>query len=765
MNKAITDGLVLTPPPFSNGLAVWSSGDGTPGSATYDGAANAALVPADQDFGGCLELLKTTATQKLRHMGQTPIIPGCYLRISARVKAVSGNLPTVQVAAFAASGAGTPVPGLVTAGPATTLTAYGEVVTVSAIVGTGARGGVDMVWGSGAVYGHFGLDLTGPTGGTVRIDDIEIEDITSAFLRTMMDWVDVRDHGALGDGIADDRAAFAAADAAAAGRAILVPAGDYRIGSSLTLASPVRFEGRLLAADDVRIVLSQNYNLIDYIDAFGGDEQLAFRKALQALFNFSDHDSFDMSGRSVEVTAPIDVQAAVNNRTEFAVRRVLRNGQLFVSGTTAWDPVVATSQAAYSVANPTQLTGVVNVANVPVGALVTGAGVGREVYVRAKNVGAGTITLSRPLHGAAGTQVYTFTRFRYALDFSNFANLDKFQMEEVEIQCNGLASGILLPPDGSNFQLSDCYITRPRDRAITSHGNGCSGMQLNRCQFLSNEQSIRVQDRTSIVFNANGNDVKIRECRVMRFAIGGVLAGANNLVLGNHIFNGDDEVDGVRNAGIVITTPTSKTTISGNYIDNCFIELTNEHDPEPDHSNEFSFGALSITGNVFLAIDVASWFSWIVLKPYGPGHFIDGLAVTGNMFHSIAGNVARVDTVDSSFATLDMARARNVIFEGNSFNNVTQRVSNPVTLAFTQGTAQAAWTCEFAGWLPFGGRARVVEGIVAEGMITNAANGRVSEMPYVDLEQGSGGSQVRVNWSTGAKGRVRIVARMDVPLA
>jgi hypothetical protein len=42
-----------------------------------------ALVPADQDFGGCLEMLKTGATMSLRWMGDTPIIPGCYLRVTA----------------------------------------------------------------------------------------------------------------------------------------------------------------------------------------------------------------------------------------------------------------------------------------------------------------------------------------------------------------------------------------------------------------------------------------------------------------------------------------------------------------------------------------------------------------------------------------------------------------------------------------------------------------------------------------------------------
>ena len=101
MNKAITDGLVLMPPPFSAGLNLWSRGDGTPGSAAWQGQPNAALVTNDQDFAGCLELQKTEATQKLRSFAQTPIQPGLYLRVTARVKAVSGNLPSVRIAAWA----------------------------------------------------------------------------------------------------------------------------------------------------------------------------------------------------------------------------------------------------------------------------------------------------------------------------------------------------------------------------------------------------------------------------------------------------------------------------------------------------------------------------------------------------------------------------------------------------------------------------------------------------------------------------------------
>ncbi len=66
MNKAITDGIEFMPPAFADGLDVWSSGDGTPGSDTYEGSLDAAFVPSDADFGGALELLKTQATMTLR---------------------------------------------------------------------------------------------------------------------------------------------------------------------------------------------------------------------------------------------------------------------------------------------------------------------------------------------------------------------------------------------------------------------------------------------------------------------------------------------------------------------------------------------------------------------------------------------------------------------------------------------------------------------------------------------------------------------------
>lgn len=764
MNKAITDGLVFMPPAFAQGLDVWSSADGAPGQPTWNGSPDAVLVPADQDFGGCLELVKSSATVKLRHTGDTPILPGCYLRVRARVKAMSGNLPAVRIAGWAGGAAGSHVTGVVETGPSLQLTAYGKVETVEAIVGTGRRMGVDMSWGTAAILGHFGLDLTGANGGVVRIDDIEIEDVTSVFLRNMLDVTDVRDYGAVGDGVTNDAVAFEAADAAAAaaGRTLLVSAGTYFLDADVTFEAPARFEGKVTMPVNRRLAMTRSFDLNSYAAAFG-DEELGFKKAFQALLNFADHESLDLNGRRIEVTAPIDMQAAVNNKTTFATRRVIRNGQFNVVAGPAWTPTIVTSQATYSTANDRVLTGVMNAANIPAGSLVAGTGVGREVYVTSVNVGAGTVALSQPLYGAAGTQVYTFTRFKYVLDFAGFAALSKLTIDDVELQCNGIASGILLAPSGSQFQIRDCHITKPRDRGISSIGDGCQGMMIDRCQFTSDELQLRSQDRQSIGFNANANDLKIRDNWAMRFRHFGILGGSGNLIEGNHWFQGDNETAGLRVAGLILAGTEVKTAITGNYIDNSFIEWTNEYESDPAFANQYSFGGLTVTGNTFTVNDVAPWFRWFIIKPYGAGHFIQGLNLSGNVFKALNGAVDRVEGVDTTFAPLDNSRMRNIWVEANTFNGISQLCANPVRIQHDQASAATVWTVDGSAYFPFTGWARNVDGIVAEGMITGPAGERRSDMPYLGLQQGAGKNLVTLNWLAPSKGSVQITIRIDNP--
>lgn len=761
MNKAITDGVVFMPTEFEDGLSVWSSGNGTPGSDSYDTATNAAFVPADQDFGGCLELQKVNATQKLRYMGQTPIEPGCYLQIRARIKAVSGALPSVRIAAWAGDENENNVSSVVDTGPEVALTSYGEVIEVTAIVGSGTRGGVDMPWGTQPVYGHFGLDLTGTNGGVVRIDDIEIEDVTNVFLRDMIGVVDVRDYGAVGDGVTDDSAAFEAADAAANGRKILVPEGEYFLNDTVTLNTEVEFEGTVTMPTDEMLLLLKDFSLPTYIAAFD-DEELAFRKAFQALLNNADHESLDLGGRKIKVTGPIDMQAAVPNKDSYATLRTIRNGQFEASESSDWDDEVYTSQATYSTSNSRTLTNVSNVANIPVGALVEGNGVGREVYVRSKNTGAQEITLSAPLYDAEGTQNFTFRYFKYMLDFSGFSSLSKFTLSNVEIQCEKLCSAIRLAPSGATFNIRDSFISRPKDRGISSIGGGCQGMLIDQCQFLSSEDSESVATRSTIAVNANANDVKFRHNRITRFLHCGLFQGNNTMLIGNHLFQGDDDPSGVRSAGFVMSGSYSSTTIAGNYIDNCSIEWTNEHDPSPDYSSGFSFSSMSITDNIFLAGSVANWFNFIIVKPYGTGHYLNGVTITGNKFRCINGSIERADYVDTSFADLDPSKFKNVNFVYNTFHNVSVQPTNPLRKRHSEGSTGSVWAITTDGELPFGGIVRRVDSVVSYDGVVDASGDDAFLSPMVRVGQGTDGDEIRLVWERAVEGSVSVVMRMDL---
>lgn len=761
MNKAITDGIVFMPPAFANGLNVWSSGDGTPGSPTYEGSGTGAFVPADADFGGCLEILKVSATQKLRYMGQTPLQPGCYLQIKARVKAISGPLPEVRIAAWAGGAGETHLDGVIEQGPATQLSGYGAVHEITAIVGAGQRTGVDMPWGVTAIYGHFGLDLIGANGSIVRVDDIEITDVTGVFLRDMISLVDVRDFGAVGDGVADDTSAFVAADQAAGGRRVFVSEGTYLLTENTTIASEIEFEGTVTMPDDKMLLLTKNFDLPAYITAFG-DEELAFKKAFQALLNNADHESLDMGGRKISVNGPIDMAAAVPNRQSgFSTRRVIRNGQFDVKDNAAWDTETFTSVATYNPSDPTRLTNVANVANIPVGSLVGGNGVGREIYVRSKNVGAGEITLNAPIYDAAGTQSFSFFSFKYLLDFMGFSTLRKFGMEEIEFQCNGRCSGIRLAPSGSTFAITNCFVSRPKDRGITSIGTGCQGMLIDNCQFLSAEESFNVSDRRSIALNATANDIKLRHNRAVRFLHFAVLGGTNNLVLGNHFFQGDSIAQGVRSAGLVMIGTYNSSTISENYVDNCFLQWTNERDANPAYTAGFSFSAMTITDNIFYCNEVAPWFSNIVIRPHGPGHFLNGVVVAGNKFRSVNGAIDRAERVDTTFADFNHFAHLNVSFRDNTFHGISAKVENPLRLVHAQSSNSSVWSIGSQARLPFGGKARGCDAVTVLGPLKNAFGGTIHDTPYVELEQGSGKDVINLRWAQSLRGSVSTIIRME----
>lgn len=574
MNKAITDGAHLMPPPFKRALSAYSSGDGTPGSEGIEGCGR--LVTEDYDFGTCLEINKTEGTQRLRYKGETPLLPGCYLRISARVKVVSGPLPAVRIAGFAGGAEGAPVPDAQTTGPSLRLPAPGAVVEVSAIVGAGLRIGVDMVWGGAALYGHFGLDVTGPKGSVLRIESLMIKDVTSSFLRDLVTAVDVRDFGALGDGENDDAAAFEAADAASFGRTILVPRGQFFLGRDVALDAPVCFQGRLIMPDDAILHLKRTFDLPSYSAAFG-DDVTGMRKGFQALMQTPGAHSFDLAGREIELDAPLTLKLAPPNGGNLG-RKMVHNGQLTAIDGLGWHVDTITAEGQWTAEHPTMLTAIANVEKVAVGARVSGPDVRRETYVRATNAAAGTVTLSAPLLDGCTTRKLKFTRFAYLLDFSESAELNNVTLSNVQVQGNGVASGVLLAAQGVGIRLQNCMIQGARNRALTSIGRGCANLVLDRCDVISD----RTEGDDPVAINMNANGVRLLNCHARGPHPFAHIAGSGALITGTHVHETSSDTPGV------ILTQGGTACVVGNHFENCTLIVGDEVKPAKPPGNLFS---------------------------------------------------------------------------------------------------------------------------------------------------------------------------------
>ena len=321
----------------------------------------------------------------------------------------------------------------------------------------------------------------------------------------------------------------------------------------------------------------------------------------------------------------------------------------------------------------------------------------------------------------------------------------------------------MLPRAGTGFTFRDCYFSRPKDRGISSLSNGCQGMIVDRCQFLSNEDNLDVSERVSIALNANQNDVKLRDNRVTRFRHFALLAGSSNIVTGNHWFQGDSSNDGTRSAGLILTRTNSRSTVATNYVDNCFVEWSNEHDSAPEFSSEFSFSALNLVDNVFLAGNVAPWFTFIVVRPHGAGHFLNGVNISGNSFRIIDDPIERAERIDTTFADLDYNRVKNVTFANNTFGNVQTTASSPLMLEFEQSSASESWTIDADGRLPFGAYAQTVTSVMPAGPLRDGDNDIVHVAPYYQAKQGPDSDQIRLRFGEDVRGTVTVVLRIDDP--
>jgi hypothetical protein len=155
--------------------------------------------------------------------------------------------------------------------------------------------------------------------------------------------------------------------------------------------------------------------------------------------------------------------------------------------------------------------------------------------------------------------------------------------------------------------------------------------------------------------------------------------------------------------------------------------------------------------------------NFILIKPYGPGHFINGLTVTDNLFKKTGGEqLTAVEGVDDSFAGLDLGRTADLLFTGNTYHGIVKRTENPVTVRHVQGTASSSWNVDLSDYAPFGSEVRGGMSFLAEGPLRSASNVVVYLTPYAEPGQGAGGRTLRMRWQQDVRGVAQVTARFDI---
>ena len=202
--------------------------------------------------------------------------------------------------------------------------------------------------------------------------------------------------------------------------------------------------------------------------------------------------------------------------------------------------------------------------------------------------------------------------------------------------------------------------------------------------------------------------------------------------------------------------------IVGNYIDQCFVDWTNEHDATPSITGGWAFSSVTCTANQFTNIGAASSSVFFQIKPHGTGHFLNNVTISHNVFKISGGpNLDRVELLDDSIAGLDPSRCRNVFVEGNSYIGVDNPMMNPVTLEMERTSTSNTWSLDLTRFMPFEQHARYVTSVVPIGAITDSSNDKVYDLPYALTEKGGDGQSIELKWSTAVKGKVRVTVRCD----
>lgn len=340
---------------------------------------------------------------------------------------------------------------------------------------------------------------------------------------------------------------------------------------------------------------------------------------------------------------------------------------------------------------------VASTASLSAGMEVTGTGLSRGTYIKSVD-SLTTVTLNTLAWTVGTAQSYTFTKHQFMLNWRKFQDLARSYLWGNQLNCAGFCGGVQYALDGvSNWMVMNRF-TQLKERGFVDYWRGSGGLN-----FAQNDLTFSAATQAS----AHGvvttsNDFKFLGNRVTTCKHHQIHHGGGILINGNHWWGGD-------NAGLVMTGREYKSTVIGNYIDNNWIELSDE--AANLAAGEKYIGLINITGNHFTSNNApaASW-RFIKVAPHIVDRQLAEIDFTGNTLKDFAnGSIPfRIDGIDTTNGTIDHTVRKRVFFANNGFKGIGHITADPHTqiVVIEDGDDDDTFDADFDNMLPFEGRAQ-----------------------------------------------------------
>ena len=387
------------------------------------------------------------------------------------------------------------------------------------------------------------------------------------------DIINVKDFGAVGDGVTDDTAAIQAAlNASNNVEPVLIPKGNYVLTSTLTAFCPVIFNGVISVSSlsSVRFKLkSQPIVFNDYRKIYMGTQWtnpnsllagIALQRAVDELAESLRYHTLDGEGASVALGHSIKVNSFPAAGL-FGRYKTIQN-------------LTVVLRSDFGIRNTT-------------------------------------------------TQVVTQSAQAYAFDISapTAPKAFGFSFNNVTIYGQKYGNGIYYgSQNGIDATIENCNLVNFYEKGITS----IHPIKISKCQLGGGEFVLRDADRITTGIELYAGDSEILDTTVSYCKTGIYTEGGTLVLMGTHIFNGSTDN---KSPILWVNNPNADMRATGCYFDNGPIWIY------PLSSGSDTFGRCIFDSSVFTwASKSAGNRSWVVAKPTQPGAKLRGIITTGCQF-------------------------------------------------------------------------------------------------------------------------------------